>query len=271
MSTKINQRQVRDLDNKESIIVTTTENGTLSTAYANGQTVNGVVLATGDRILIKDQTNGSENGIYKVPANGAPARAEDMPIGEKVAGVKVTTEEGTVNKDKTFLCTNDDGSDVVGTDNLVFILDSNVTSGTTTNAILRWNGSNWIEVTSVALLSTGELGIGSGVLNPTNKVEIQGTTNDNSLAALDIKKNNLDSILFVRNDGKVGIGTSSPTDFLHVAVTGAAEGFKFERTGGVSGSIALSVNSGPYTESHGRGVVFLVVSIEDFSIYAHTI
>src|SRR5688500_804482 len=57
--------------------VATTTNGTLATAFANGQTIDGVTLVTGDRILLKNQTTQSENGIYTVNASGAPTRATD--------------------------------------------------------------------------------------------------------------------------------------------------------------------------------------------------
>jgi len=55
---------------KEPARATTTVNGTLATAYENGDTIDGVVLVTGDRILIKDQSTGSENGVYVVEATG---------------------------------------------------------------------------------------------------------------------------------------------------------------------------------------------------------
>src|SRR3954447_7874218 len=62
---------------KLDVRAATTANGTLATAYANGQVVDGVTLATGDRILIKNQTTQTENGIYTVNASGAPTRATD--------------------------------------------------------------------------------------------------------------------------------------------------------------------------------------------------
>src|SRR5689334_20216224 len=68
---------VAGLSWKQPVRVATTTNGTLATAYANGQTIDGVTLTTGDRILIKDQSTASENGIYVVAATGAPARATD--------------------------------------------------------------------------------------------------------------------------------------------------------------------------------------------------
>lgn len=109
------------LDVKDSVRVATTTAGTLASDFENGDTVDGVTLATGDRILIKDQSTGSENGIYVVAASGAPARASDLAAADEAAGVFVFVEEGTSNADSGWLCTSDDGSDVVGTDSLTFV------------------------------------------------------------------------------------------------------------------------------------------------------
>ena len=112
--------QLQGLDVKNSVRVATTANGTLSTAFANGQTVDGVTLATGDRILLKNQSTGSQNGIYTVNASGAPTRATDFDADSEVTGgTFFFVEEGTVNADNGFVMTND-GSVTVGTTALVF-------------------------------------------------------------------------------------------------------------------------------------------------------
>ena len=90
---------------KESVRVATTANGTLGTAFANGQTVDGVTLVTGDRILIKNQTTGSENGIYTVNASGAPTRAADADTGAEILQAAVWVQEGTTNADSGWVCT----------------------------------------------------------------------------------------------------------------------------------------------------------------------
>ena len=112
--------QLQGLDVKNSVRVATTANGTLSTAFANGQTVDGISLATGDRILLKDQSTGSENGIYTVNASGAPTRATDFDENSEVTGgTFFFVEEGTVNADNGFVMTND-GTVTVGTTALTF-------------------------------------------------------------------------------------------------------------------------------------------------------
>ena len=107
------------LDAKDSVRVATTATGTLTSAFANGQTVDGVTLSTGDRILIKNQSTGSENGIYTVNASGAPSRASDGGNGEINGGTYVFVEEGTTNANRGFVCTNT-GSVTVGTTALTF-------------------------------------------------------------------------------------------------------------------------------------------------------
>lgn len=97
---------IQGLDWKGSVRVVATSNGTLATAYANGQVVDGVTLATGDRILLAGQTTASENGIYTVAASGAPTRATDADAnGEISVGTVVPVEAGTANANTFYYCT----------------------------------------------------------------------------------------------------------------------------------------------------------------------
>ena len=165
------------LDVKDSVVATTTANGTLSTAFANGQSIDGVTLQTGDRILIKNQTTASQNGIYNVQASGAPSRATDMATGANAAGAFVFVEQGTVNAENGFTCTSDTGSAVVGTNNLTFAQFSGAgqiiagdgldKSGNTLSVDLKANGGLVIESSELALKLdassiTGTLAIGDG-------------------------------------------------------------------------------------------------------------
>lgn len=108
------------LDVHESVVCATTTAGTLASDFENGDIVDGVELTTGDRILIKNQASGVENGIYIVAASGAPARATDWASGYEAAGAFCFVEEGTANADSGWVCTNDGATDTTGTDALTF-------------------------------------------------------------------------------------------------------------------------------------------------------
>jgi hypothetical protein len=94
---------------KAAVKCATTADGTLATAYAAGQLVDGYTLITGDRILIKNQTAAAKNGVYTVNATGAPTRATDLNAATMFPGAVVAVEQGTVNADSGWVCTADGG------------------------------------------------------------------------------------------------------------------------------------------------------------------
>lgn len=96
------------LNVKGAVRVATTSPGTLSTDFADTQVVDGVTLVTGDRILIKDQSTQSENGIYVVQASGSPVRSLDMDANNEVASAFAFVQEGTANADTGWVCTTDE-------------------------------------------------------------------------------------------------------------------------------------------------------------------
>lgn len=100
---------------KSPVRVATTVAGTLASSFANGQTVDGIVLATGDRILIKNQAAPAANGIYIVAASGAPARATDFDSWAEIPGAVVGVLVGTTNADTAWICTSDSGGTIGST------------------------------------------------------------------------------------------------------------------------------------------------------------
>ena len=108
------------IDWKASVRVATTAAVTLATALENGDTLDGVTLATGDRVLVKNQTDATENGLYVVAASGAPTRSSDADTAAEItASFAVFVEEGTVNADSGWTLTNN-GTITVGTSELAF-------------------------------------------------------------------------------------------------------------------------------------------------------
>lgn len=89
------------LDVKDSVRAATTANITLS----GEQTIDGVSVVAGNRVLVKNQSTASENGIY-VAAAGAWARATDFDSDAEVTpGAFTFVEEGTTNGDAGFVLT----------------------------------------------------------------------------------------------------------------------------------------------------------------------
>ena len=147
------------LDVKDSCVAATTGNITISTALNNGDTLDGVTLSTNDRVLVKDQSTASQNGIYIV--GSSPARADDLAAGADAAGMFTFVEQGTVNADNGFVCTSNKGSAVVGTNNLTYAQFSGAgqitagdgldKSGNTLSVDLKANGGLVIESTEIAI------------------------------------------------------------------------------------------------------------------------
>ena len=147
------------LDVKDSCVAATTANITISTALNNGDTLDGVTLSTNDRVLVKDQSTSSQNGIYVV--GSSPARAADLATGADAAGFFTFVEQGTVNADNGFVCTSNKGSAVVGTNNLTIAQFSGAgqitagdgldKSGNTLSVDLKANGGLVIESTEIAI------------------------------------------------------------------------------------------------------------------------
>jgi len=135
---------------RRSVDATTTGNINLNLDYT-ANLVDGVMLNVGDRILVKDQTNSTENGIYTVESGtGATIRSEDFSSGSTCSSALILVQKGTENENTGWLCTNDDGSDVIGKNNLVFQQfsgigvdgDVNGPASSTDNAIVRWDGTS---------------------------------------------------------------------------------------------------------------------------------
>jgi hypothetical protein len=102
-----------------SVKAATTADITLASAVENGDTLDGVTLATGDRILVKNQTTKSQNGIYVVAATGAPSRATDFDAPAEIdSGDFVFVDQGTVNGNTGWVQINVVGT--VGTSDIEF-------------------------------------------------------------------------------------------------------------------------------------------------------
>jgi hypothetical protein len=92
------------IDAKASVVAATTANITLSGA----QTIDGISIVAGDRVLVKDQSTASQNGIY-LCASGSWTRTTDADTYAELVAAFTFVEKGTTNADSGFICTIDAG------------------------------------------------------------------------------------------------------------------------------------------------------------------
>lgn len=161
---------------KSAVRVATTVAGTLATSFENGDTIDGVTLATGDRILIKDQAAPAQNGIYTVNASGAPTRATDFdsvtPVDE-INGAWVSVQEGTANAGKIYVQFG--AVATIGTDAINFEY-FNAIAGLIGGDMITFSGSTF----SVDLLTNGGLK-SSNPGNPAGQLQVSLEASNPSL------------------------------------------------------------------------------------------
>lgn len=143
---------------KDPVRVASTGAVTIATP---GTTIDGVTLASGNRVLLKDQATQSQNGIYIWTASGSPlTRALDADSGTELnPGTAVSVAEGTVNADKVYMITSD-AAVTIGTTSMTWgVLGGGGTSYTASNGVLL-TGSNFTAVPK----PSGGLSVDSGGL-----------------------------------------------------------------------------------------------------------
>lgn len=146
---------VQGLSWKESVRVATTGN----IALTGLQTIDGITLVDGDRVLVKANTTGSENGIW-LARTGAWERAPDATIGQLKSGASVMIREGTANQDQQWRLITD-GTIQVGTTALVWTQIGAVISYTGTGGIIVTGNVISPDTTILVRKAAGTLGDGS--------------------------------------------------------------------------------------------------------------
>jgi len=134
---------VQGLSPKDSVRVATTENITISGL----QTIDGVGVQAGDRVLVKNQSTASQNGIY-IAAAGAWDRSADANTWNELISAYVFVEEGTTNSDNGYLITVNAGG----------------TLGVTDVTVVQFSGA-------------GQIAAGNGLTKTGNVLDVVGTTN----------------------------------------------------------------------------------------------
>ena len=162
----------------------TTGNITLSSDLQNGDTLDGITLATGNRVLVKDQSTASQNGIYTVVASGTASRDTDFDAIGELAGQLVIIQEGSTNAEKMFLCTTDSDASL-GSDTITFtvVQPANVGDVTLTGTQTLTNKTLTSPVISdIVSVSNGNISV---LPNGTGKVLLDGDGSSGGVAVTD--------------------------------------------------------------------------------------
>jgi len=185
---------------KDPCVVATTANITLS----GTQTIDGIAVVAGDRVLVRDQTTPANNGVYVVAA-GAWTRAADVDTWLELPGAIVPVLRGTANADRLFLCTADPGG-TLGTTGVAF---TQVGSGTLTAGTGITVSGQQVSLANTAV-AAGSYGSASNVATFT--VDAQGRLTVAGSVAIALPGSAITSGTVAA--ARLGSGTTDSTTYL---------------------------------------------------------
>jgi hypothetical protein len=201
------------LDAKASCVAATTADITLSGA----QTIDGVSVVAGNRVLVKNQTLSQNNGLY-LCASGAWTRTTDADTWDELTSAFTFIEQGTTNGDCGFVCTANAGG-TLGTTALPWSQFSG--AGTfTAGTGLTLTGSVFSLTSPVAVANggTGLTSLGSGVAT------FLGTPSSANLAAAVSDETGSGALVFATSPTLVTPALGTPSALVGTNITGTASG-----------------------------------------------
>ena len=201
---------VTGLKTRTIVRVATTGNVTISSALQSGQTIDGISLSNGDKVLVKSNTNQTENGVYIVA--GSPARDPEFDTVDELAGQMIIVKEGSVNADSFFLCTTDSGT--IGSANITFTQVTPSSGGTVTQVGIAQAGSEFT-ISGSPITTSGNITLGIGTIANT-KISGLGTA---STKAVGTSADNV-----VQLDGSARLPAVDGSQLTNLPSTGASIG-----------------------------------------------
>ena len=136
----------------------TTANVNLTNGLEAGDSIDGVTLVAGDRVLVKDQTDATENGLYLAVSSGAASRDPEHDTIAELSGQMIVVNQGTANDNKIFLCTTDSDA-VIGSSNITYSQVTPANVGTVTSVAVADSGSSEFTVTGSPITSSGTINL----------------------------------------------------------------------------------------------------------------
>jgi len=143
-----------------------------------------VTLSTNDAVLLKDQSTGSENGIYTVVSSGTAGRSTEYDAIDEISGQIVVVNQGSTNDNTIWLCTTNNTASL-GSDGISFTKVTPSNTGTVTSVGLADGGASEFTIGSTPVTSSGNITIAVNSIADT-KLGTIATANKVSLTALNI-------------------------------------------------------------------------------------
>jgi len=148
---------IAGLRNRTVADCASTANVNISNALEAGDSIDGVTLTEGMRVLLKDQSTATENGLYLAVASSAGAASRDPEHNtlDELVGGMIVVNKGSSNNDKIFLCTTDN-SGSIGSTNITYTQVTPSNTGTVTSIGLTQSGSEFT-IGNTPITSSGNI------------------------------------------------------------------------------------------------------------------
>jgi hypothetical protein len=211
------------LDTKASVVAGTTANITLS----GTQTIDGIVLVSGDRVLVKNQTAQADNGLY-LCASGAWTRTTDMNTWAQVPGAYVFVETGSTLADTGWVCTSDAGG-TIGVTAITWAQFSGAGSGVS-SITFGSTGLTPATATTGAVTVAGTLAVTNGGTGATNATDAR-----TNLVAAKSGTNSDITELYALNGTSGGVAYQNVSNQLIMGSALTFDGTMLYVPGGISG------------------------------------
>ena len=232
-----------------------TANVTIASALENGDTIDGVTLATGDQVLLKDQSTASQNGIYTVVSSGTASRSTEYNTIDEISGQMVVVNQGTSNDNTIWLCTTD-SSATLDSSSITFTKITPQTVGTVTSVGVADAGSSEFTVASTPITSSGTITL---AINSIGAAKIaNGSVSDTEFQYINSLSSNAQTQLDAKMTSFTLAGTSGSSQSITSGNTATiAAGNGITTTGGATDTVTVAANPAmtPYISSTGKALV----------------
>jgi len=191
---------IAGLRNRTVAECASTANVNISNGLEAGDSIDGVTLVAGDRVLLKDQSTATENGLYLAVSSGAASRDPEHDTISELSGGMIVVNQGSTNNDKIFLCTTDN-SGSVGSTNILYTQVTPNNSGTVTSVTVGQSGSEFTIGGTNPITSSGTVTIDVNRIAAT-KIGANTNVSDTEFGYLA----NVSSDIQTQIDSKAGAG-----------------------------------------------------------------